>query len=135
MTTEIYLSYFGGLFLWQLPTFVIGCWGLWVGVSRRDRLGRVAARAIPGFGLLIAYALVSSLLRTMLLGIQTSQRMQDGSEAATSIATINLWGFATYPLYIVGLALVARAVFLDREMQWQQKSIPKVLIRDRISQH
>ena len=79
-------------------------------------MGRVAARAIPGFGLLIAYALTSSILRTALLWIQTNQRMRGGTETVNSVMTINLWGLITNPLYIVGLALVARAVFLDREL-------------------
>ena len=125
MSAEVYLSAFGVIFLWQLPTFVIGCWGLWASLSRKENLGRVASWAIPGFALLIAYALVSAVLRTLLLGIQTNQRIQSGSEAAMSIATLNLWGFVTYPLYILGLALVARAVFLNRERRWQPEEGPQ----------
>ena len=119
MTAEDYLSLFGGFFLWTLPTFVISVWGLWVAVSRRARLGSVATWAITGFALLIAYTLVSAVLRTVLLGIRSNQFLQGGSEAAMAVTTLNNWGLAAYPLYIVGLALVARSVFLGRERLWK----------------
>ena len=118
MTTEDYLSFFGTFFLWTLPTFVISVWGLWAAISRRSRLGSVATWAIVGFALLIAYTLVNAVLRAMLLGIRSNQFLQGGSEAAMTVATLNIWGLTAYPLYIVGLALVARSVFLGRERLW-----------------
>jgi len=122
MTGEDYLSMFRVLFLWQLPTFVISSWGLWLAVSRKDRLGRVSTWAIPGFGLLIIYTLIGVALRVSIMGIRTNQMIQGGSEAAMSISRVNIWNLAAYPLFIVGFALVARAVFLDRDRSSRKTS-------------
>jgi hypothetical protein len=115
MNTEDYVAMFAGLFLGQLPTIVISSFGLWFAISRRARLDRVAKWAIWGFGMLIAYSCVSVILRVVILGIRTNERLQGTSELGMSIARVNLWGMAAYPLFICGLAVLARAIFLDRD--------------------
>jgi len=114
MTSEDYFSMLGVLFVFQFPTLVISSLGLWFSISRKETLGRAANWATWGFVALISYTLVSVALRVALMGIRSNQFIQGGSEAAMSISRLNAWGLAAYPLFVLGLALVARAVFLDR---------------------
>jgi hypothetical protein len=114
MTAGNYFAMFMALTLYQVPLLVISAWGLVLSVSRKNYLGRVSTSAIWGFSLLIAYSLFSVLLRILLTGIQTNQRLQGGPALAESMARLNLWSLSAYPIFIVGVALLARAVFLDR---------------------
>jgi len=114
MTSEDYAVTFVGLFLWQVPLFLVSVRGLWLIISRKRLRGRVARWSIWGFSLVAAYSLAGAFVRTLLLGIRSEQIVQRGSEAAVSLMTVNLLGAAIYPLFVVGFIMLASAVFVDR---------------------
>ena len=103
-----------GMLIRQFPMMVIAIIGLWFAFSRRDKLGQAATWALWGFSLLIAYAICGALLQVVLMTIRTNEFMQSGSTRTDAIITLNLWALAAYPLFIGGLAAIARAVFLGR---------------------
>lgn len=123
MTAADYVSVFGSLFLVQIPTFVISSLGLWFSVARREALGRASNWAFWGFLALIAYTLFGAVLRMTLIGFRSNQLLEVGSEEAMSFATLNAWSLAAYPLFITGLGLIARAVFLERSSTLAQNRL------------
>ncbi len=114
MPTEIVISNVLGLLAVQLPLVVIAGLGLWHAVLNRRQLARVSNWAMWGFSLLIAYSLTSGVRSVLSLLWQIDARTQDPSERAADITRLQLLGVATYLLLIVGVALIARAVFLNR---------------------
>ncbi len=111
MTSELLAVVATKLLLWQLPVLVVAVIGLWYAMSKRERHARASAWAAGGFGLLILHSLVQVLLQVLLVDMRT----QSPTSAVESVSRINLWGVAAYPLFIAGITLLARAVFIDRD--------------------
>ena len=103
-----------GLLIRQVPMMVVAITGLWFAFSRRNQLGPAANWALWGFGLLISYAICGVVLQFALINIRTNEFLQSGTARSDAIVTLSLWSLAAYPLFIGGLAAIARAVFLGR---------------------
>ena len=107
-----YLTLLATFFVRHIPTLVVALIGLWFAVARRRSLGRVSSWAVWGFSLLIAYAFISAILQFVLVSIQIGE-VRSGA-GVESLTQVGLWMVATHPIFIAGLAALARAVFLDR---------------------
>ena len=103
-----------GLLIRQVPLLVVAIVGLWFALSRRSQLDLAASWALWGFSLLIAYAICGVFLQAALINIRTNEFLQGGTARIDAMNTLNLWALAAYPLFIGGLAAIARAVFLGR---------------------
>ena len=103
------------LFLAQLPLFVIASVGLWFAVSKRRTMPRASVWARWGFSLLIVYALVNPTISVLSLKLRTNALAESASAITGNLALLNLVTAALHPLFFVGIALIARAVFLDRD--------------------
>ena len=114
MTWTALLMIFANMFARQVPMLMIAAIGLWMAFARRKQLGRVSIWAFWGFGLLIAYAIAGAAIQLALINIQTGDIVQGPADLSVSLTRLNLWGLAAYPLFICGLAAIARAIFLDR---------------------
>ena len=116
MPTEVLIRIILSLLAFQVPLIVIATVGLWLAASRKTSLGRVSTWSRWGFSLLIAYSLASVTLS--ILALQLRMDALAGSSprvVGEDVFWLNLLGLAAYPLFIVGIALTVRAVFLDRE--------------------
>lgn len=96
----------------QIPTLIVAGLGLWFAIARRRSLGRVSLWATWGFGLLVAYSLISVLLQYLITSVQISQ--VSGRARLESITWLSYFALAAHPIFIAALAALARAVFLDR---------------------
>ena len=107
---------FLSFFLVQLPLFVIASLGLWFAVAKRSSMTRASIWAGCGFSLLIVYALANPTLSALSLKLRTDALAGSASAPTANLAFLNVLTVAAYPLFILGIALVARAVFLDRKI-------------------
>lgn len=112
MPTVIFVQVILGLSMFQLPLVVTAGIGLWFTVSRKRLPARVAKYAKWGFGLLIAYSLVSVALSVLSFQLRIAARAETASMVGEDLAWLSLIGAGAYPLFIVGIGLIARAVFL-----------------------
>ncbi len=120
METTDHLQLIFSASLRHIPTLTVELVGLWFAFSRRVELGRAAAYAKIGFGLLIAYALVSIVLQHLLvIGRIGETTVISSSERVTRLGT---WSAISYPLFIFGLAALARAVFVGRNAKHEEDS-------------
>lgn len=108
---------FLSLFLPQIPLVLIASVGLWFAVSNRKSMPRASVWAGWGFSLLSVYSLVSPTLSALSLKLRTDALAGSASAPAATLALLNILTLAAYPLFVVGIALIARAVFLDREIE------------------
>ncbi len=126
MNASDYLVLLATLFVRHIPTLVVALIGLWFAIARRRSLGRVCSWAVWGFSLLIAYAFISAILQFALVSIQISE-VQSGARGE-SITQVGLWMVATHPIFIAGLAVLARAVFLDRRTGGVEEMGPQPIL-------
>jgi hypothetical protein len=117
MPTDVLIRTILGVLAFQAPLIVIATVGLWFATSRRTSLARVSTWARWGLGLLIAYSLASVTLSVLTLQLRIDAIA--GSSPQLVVGEDPFWlsllGLAAYPLFIVGIALTVRAVFLDRK--------------------
>jgi hypothetical protein len=116
MPTDVLIRTILGLLAFQMPLIVIASVGLWFAVSRRQHLAAASAFAKWGFGLLIAYSLASVMLSILTLQLRIDSLTESGSVVGESLVRLNDMGLAAYPLFLAGVGLIARAVFLDRNV-------------------
>ena len=102
------------LLVLQLPLIITAGIGFWFAATRRAVQGRVARFAKWGFGLLIAFSIVTIVMSVLRLQLGMVARIQSPEEAGQALTWLQFGGLATYPLFIGGIVLVARAVFADR---------------------
>ena len=114
MTLTDQAAVLAGFLVRQLPMMIVAGIGLWFALFRREQLGVAWRWASWGFGLLIAYAISGAVLQVALLTIRTDELLQGGTAPSNAIIRLNLWALAAYPLFIGGLAAIARAVFVGR---------------------
>jgi hypothetical protein len=105
------------MLLTQVPVILIAAIGLWFAASRRARLGRVSTWATWGFGLLIVNAIVGVAIQLALMVVRMEARASSAGDVASTVSSISLWSLVNYPVFLVSIALLTRAVFLDRETQ------------------
>jgi hypothetical protein len=105
-----FLQLLPGLALRRVPMLTVVFVGLWFAISRRQKLGRVSTWAAWGFSLLIAHVLANASV--VYLTIQPGA-MRGGIEINV-ISLIGLLALSSQLMFIGGLAVLARAVFLDR---------------------
>lgn len=115
-----YLQLLAFVFVRQVPTLIVSGLGLWFAVTRRRSLGRVSVWATWGFGLLLAYAIASALLQYLITTAQISEI--SGGARIESITRLGWLVIAAHPLFIAGLAVLARAIFLDRDIVRHHRS-------------
>lgn len=116
MPTDALVRTIVNLLAFQLPLIVIASVGLWFAASSRKYFTRVSTWAGWGFGLLIAYSLASVTLSALTLQLRIDARAGSSPQAVgESLLWLNLLGLSVYPLFVIGIALIARAVFLERE--------------------
>ena len=115
MTREILISALPVLLIFQLPLLIVASIGLWLAIRRRFLLGRVFWWAASGFALLIVNSLTSGVVRLLIQLMQSSARAQAGRLAQSVDTTaISVWSLASSLVFLVALAALTRAVFLDR---------------------
>jgi hypothetical protein len=102
------------LVLRQLPILVVVGLGLWFALRKRHVLGRASTWAAWGFALLIVISIAGGIVRVLLTIVQSSTRIQSGNGGSVDLTATILWSLVTYLLYLVGLALLTRAIFIDR---------------------
>ena len=68
-----------------------------------------------GFSLLIVYSLVSPTISALSLNLRTDALAGSASAVTANLTLLNLLQAVLHPLFFVGIALIARAVFLDRD--------------------
>jgi hypothetical protein len=105
---------FLSLFFAQIPLIAVASVGLWFAVSKRRSMTGASSWAGWGFSLLIAYSLASPTLSALSLKLRTDALVGSVSVAAENFALLSFLTVAAYPLLVVGIALIARAVFLGR---------------------
>jgi hypothetical protein len=116
MPTDVLIRTALSLLAFQVPLVVIASVGLWFAASRKRHLARVSTWARWGFSLLIAYCLVTVTLSVLSLQLRMDGRSGSAPQViGESLKWLSLLGLAAYPLFIIGIALIARAVFLDRK--------------------
>ena len=99
----------------QSPLLIVAITGLWFARSRRKVHLRAFAWASWGFGLLLAYSLAQAAIQVIFAAVP-AWLAEEGVRMTPEIArAISMWSFASYPLLIGGIAVLARAVFLGRE--------------------
>lgn len=113
MTSEDYLALFFSLFVMQIPILIVAVSGLWLSISRKAHFPRVSKWASWGFSLLIAHSLTSITLQLVMIRIRTEMA---GPDLAAAFFWPSLLGVAAYPLFIAGFVMLARAIFLDRDI-------------------
>jgi hypothetical protein len=116
MPTDVLIRTILNLLAFQVPLIIIASVGLWFAVTRRQYLAGASTSAKWGFGLLIAYSLASVTLSTLALQLQIDSLTESGSAVGESLVRLNVMGLAAYPLFLAGVGLIARAVFLDRNV-------------------
>jgi hypothetical protein len=116
MSSEDYRNLFIGLLFPQIPILIIAVWGLWHSIARKERYPRMSRSACWGFSLLIVNVLLGSALQVLLLRIRTAPPVSGVSGPGL---WVSLLAMASYPFFIAGFALVARAIFLDRNITEQ----------------
>ena len=117
MEISEYLQFLALLLVRQIPMLVIAGVGMRFAFKRRRSLGRVFTWAVWGFGLLIAYAIISIVRHVLINAIQIAA-FSSGTRIEM-ISQIGLLTAAAYPILIAGLAVLARAVFLGRGTERQ----------------
>ena len=105
----------------QAPALTIELIGLWFAFSRRVALGRASTFAIWGFGLLIANALLSVVIQYVIV----AGRMRGPTFDSGWEFLLGLWNLAAYLVFIVGLAALAFAVFVGRNVARGQSLDPQ----------
>lgn len=110
MLVQVLLS----LFVVQLPLIITAGIGIWFSVSRNRLPAVVAKHAKWGFGLLIAHSLVSVTLSFVSFRLRVAARTEAASMMSEDLAWLSLISAGAYPLFIAGIVLIARAVFLGR---------------------
>jgi hypothetical protein len=132
MSADMLISSVIGLLSFQLPLLIVASVGLWFSVARRKHLARVSVLAGWGFGLLIVYSLASAVLVVVpALQYRFATSTESVRALTESLAWLQLLARATGPLFILGAALIARAVFLDRDTSVGRGPPPK----NQISRH
>ena len=115
MNREILISALPVLMIFQLPLLIVASTGLWLAIRQRLLLGRVFWWAASGFALLIVNSLTSGVVRLLIQLTQSSARAQSGRMAQSLDTTaISVWSLVSSLVFIVALAALTRAVFLDR---------------------
>lgn len=114
MPTEELLQTALVLLTFQLPLIITAAIGLWFAIVRRRLVGRVVLYAKWGFGLLIVYSLVSVTLSVLTLQLRMDARAGSANALSENLFWLSIIGVVAYPLFIAGIALVARSVFVDR---------------------
>ena len=112
MTFEIAGSIFLSVLPALIPVLVISAVGLYYALSRKKLAPRAFGTAAWGFSLLIVQSLLGTAIRAVMTGIRTTVRNQGVAEA---YFWPNILSAVSGLLFILGLALLARAVFLDRQ--------------------
>jgi hypothetical protein len=132
MSSDILISSMVRLLSFQLPLIVVASLGLWFSVARRNYLARVSTLATWGFSLLIVYSLASAVLVVVpALQYRFATSTESVRALTQSLAWLRLLARATGPLLIIGVALIARAVFLNRDTVVDGGSPP----RSQINRH
>jgi hypothetical protein len=108
-----YLRLFANLLLLQVPILIVAGSGLWFSILRKAQFPRVSWRASWGFSLLIAHSLIGITLQLVITRIRTEVA---GPDLASAIFWTSFLGIAAYPLFIAGFIMLARAIFLDRDI-------------------
>ena len=123
MDTADQLQLLFGSILRQIPMLTIEFIGLWFALARRAELGRAGTFAVWGFSSLIAYAVVSITVQHLLV----IERVGEPNFVSNSerVFLLGLWNLAAYVLYVVGLASLARAVFVGRKVSGNQDMDPQ----------
>jgi len=103
-----------GAMVRYIPTLTIEIIGLWFAYSRRSELGRASTYAVWGFSLLIASALLGVIIQHLLVVGRIGEPAVTSSLERTFL--LGIWNLAAYLVYIVGLAALARAVFVGRKV-------------------
>lgn len=102
------------MLLTHVPLMLIATIGLYFAVSRRARLARVSTWATWGFGLLIVNAIVGVAIQLTLMAASIEASTNGAGDLASTFSRVGLWSLANYPLFLAAIALLARAIFLDR---------------------
>src|SRR5690606_35833258 len=100
-----------------LPLFAFAGIGLWFTWTRRSKLGRAARMASWGFSLLMVYALASwaLVLTSMIMISEGSRAGRSPIEMQPTLITTTLLQALVYVVFLAGLVLLARAIFVDRD--------------------
>lgn len=95
----------------QLPLAVVGGVGLWLSISRRRRHHRVSSWASAGFGFLLIFVILQVWNGIAAFPMDATEAPE---AAAAEFVRISLVRYAAYLLQVVGIACLARAVFVER---------------------
>jgi hypothetical protein len=115
MSGEDYLFMITFRLVMQSPLLIVAIIGLWFALSRRKNHLRAFTWASWGFGLLMGYSAAQVIIQVTLAAVPAWLAEEGTRMTSETAMAMSLWSFASYPLFIGGLAALARAVFLGRE--------------------
>ena len=121
MTASDYLILYAELVVRQVPVLVVTLMGLWYALTRKQVLGCVSSWAAWGFGLLLANALAGGVVQVALIGVRAAASREFGPADPDAAVRLSLWSLASYPLFIGGIAALGRAVFVNRNMDLNER--------------
>jgi hypothetical protein len=112
MSFEAAIAVFVSVLPAQIPVLVLLAVGLYLAMSRREVAPRAFKSAAWGFSLLIVHSLAGTALQVAMLRIRMNMPSRGVAEA---LFWPGIMSAAAQLLFIAGLVLVTRAVFLDRK--------------------